>query len=70
MVSHPDSENVLCLTFLYVNVISSDMYEIRNKVAKDTFEANLSLSPQRAQLQSYNGDQCPTIRLMMVVQAH
>ena len=42
----------------------------RNKVAKDNHEANLSTSsPSRAQLRNYSGDQCPTIRLMMLVES-
>jgi hypothetical protein len=42
----------------------------RNKIAKDTHEANLSSSsPSRAQLRNYTGDQCPTIRLMMLVES-
>jgi len=42
----------------------------RKLLAKEIAEANLSSSPQRSQLIVYNGDQCPTIRLMMVVESH
>jgi hypothetical protein len=41
-----------------------------NKTAKDTHEANLSTSsPSFGQLQNYIGHQCPTIRLMMLVES-
>jgi hypothetical protein len=42
----------------------------RKKLAKEIAEANLSSSPQHSQLFAYSGDQCPTIRLMMVVESH
>ena len=43
---------------------------VGKKLAKEIAEANLSLSPRHLQLIAYNGDQCPTIRLMMVVESH
>ncbi len=33
-------------------------------------EVDITTSPQRRQMHSYNGDQTPSIRLMMVVKAH
>jgi hypothetical protein len=40
------------------------------EMAKQLAEADITTSPQRRQMHSYFGDQTPSIRLMMVVNAH
>jgi hypothetical protein len=42
----------------------------RMEMAKQLVEANITTLPQRHQMHSYFGDQTPSIRLMMVVEAH
>jgi hypothetical protein len=42
----------------------------RNTIAKTMQEADLASSPQRTQMITYSGDQTPSIRLMMVVEAY
>jgi hypothetical protein len=40
------------------------------EMAKQLAEANITVLPQQHQMHSYNGDQTPLIRLMMVIEAH
>jgi hypothetical protein len=40
------------------------------EMAKQLAEADITTSPQRRLMHSYIGDQTPSIRLMMVVEAH
>ncbi len=42
----------------------------RKEMAKQLAEDDITTSPQRRQMHSYNGDQTPSIRLMIVVEAH
>ncbi len=42
----------------------------QKEMAKQLAAANITTLPQRRQMHSYNGDQTPSIRLMMIIEAH